>query len=92
LSIGIMAGLVSDKYSLGFVVETEKQVEIHLTEHLVQLPANDASSRAILLQMAIDEQQHGQNAQQQGAKELPECIKYSMRIPAKIMTTLAYYI
>lgn len=92
LSIGIMAGLISDKYSLGFVVETERQVEIHLTGHLNQLPANDASSRAILLQMALDEQQHAQNAKQQGAAELPELIKYAMRIPAKIMTTIAYYI
>ena len=92
LSIGMMAGLISDKYSLGFVVETERQVELHLTNHLTQLPANDEISRTILLQMSTDEQHHAQNAEQLGAKELPELVKYSMRIPSKIMTTLAYYI
>lgn len=92
LAIGVTAGLISDKYSLGFVVETERQVDAHLNEHLTQLPANDEISRVILQQMSIDEQQHGHNATQLGAKELPEFIKYSMHIPAKLMTSLAYYI
>ena len=92
LSIGMMAGLVNDKYSLGFVVETERQVETHLTEHLSQLSVNDNVSRAILEQMCIDEKQHAHNALEQGATELPSPIKFAMRIPAKIMTTVAYYL
>lgn len=91
LAIGITAGLVSDKYSLGFVVETERQVENHLTEHLSQLPAQDKASRAVLLQMREDEIHHGHQAELRGAQELPAPVKWAMKIPAKIMTTLAYY-
>lgn len=91
LAIGITAGLTNDAYSLGFVVETERQVEAHLNEHLQKLPANDVKSRLILEQMRRDEQQHGNNALLQGAQELPAVIKAMMRVPAKIMTTIAYY-
>lgn len=91
LTIGITAGLISDAYSLGFVVETERQVEAHLTEHLQKLPTHDHRSRVILEQMRTDEQHHGTQAMQQGAKELPELIKLIMHFPAKIMTTTAYY-
>ncbi len=92
LAIGVIAGLTNDKYSLGFVVETEKQVEAHLTEHLSELPPEDQQSRAVLEQMRLDEQHHGYQAQMRGATELPTSVKWAMRIPAKIMTTLSYYI
>jgi ubiquinone biosynthesis monooxygenase Coq7 len=91
LAIGVTAGLVNDAYSLGFVVETERQVEAHLASHLQQLPVTDVASQAILEQMRLDEQQHGNNALLQGAQELPDVVKLMMRVPAKIMTSVAYY-
>lgn len=92
LAIGVMAGLTNDKYSLGFVVETERQVEAHLNEHLKELPPEDQKSRLVLEQMRLDEQHHGHQAQMRGATELPTSVKWAMKIPAKIMTTLSYYI
>lgn len=90
--IGVFAGLCTDKYSLGFVAETEHQVEEHLTDHLSRLPASDKISYAILLQMRADENEHGVKAMQHGGVELPELVKQAMRVPAKIMTTISYYI
>lgn len=92
LAIGAMAGLAGDKISLGFLAETEHQVEQHLTQHLQQLPTHDHKSRVVLEQMRIDETQHAKTAEQAGAIELPAPIKFTMRCMSKIMTTVAYWI
>lgn len=89
--LGMIASLAGDRFSLGFVEETEKQVSEHLQSHLDQLPQEDEKTRLILQQMKIDETQHGDNAQASGAHELPSIIKFLMRCHAKVMTTLAYY-
>jgi ubiquinone biosynthesis monooxygenase Coq7 len=91
-AIGVAAGLAGDRINLGFVVETERQVEEHLTGHLSRLPANDARSRAIVAQMRDDEARHGAAAQAAGAAELPAPVKGMMRIAASVMKTLAYRI
>ncbi len=89
--IGFLAGkLGGDKVSLGFVVETEKQVEAHLQSHMAKLPANDSASRAIVSHMKADEIRHAQEAQHAGASELPEPVKQAMRLAAKVMTTVAH--
>jgi len=88
--LGLIAGKVGDRLSLGFVVETEKQVEAHLESHLTKLPANDHASRAIVAQMKDDEARHALNAQQAGAMELPQPVKDLMRAAAKVMTTVAH--
>ena len=91
--IGFLAGkLGGDKVSLGFVVETEKQVEAHLQSHMSKLPANDSASRAIVSHMKADEIRHAQEAQHAGAQELPEPVKQAMRLAAKVMTTVAHRI
>ena len=90
--IGLMAGLAGDKWSLGFVVETERQVEAHLVSHLERLPRGDQSSRAIVAQMATDEAAHAQAARAAGAAELPTPIKTLMTLAAKVMTTTAHRI
>lgn len=92
LVIGVLAGMVGDKWSLGFVEETEKQVSAHLRDHLGKLPIADTKSRAIVEQMKIDEEAHATMAKKLGAEELPELIKTLMKMHAKIMTTLAYWI
>lgn len=89
--LGSMAGALGDKWSLGFVVETEKQVTKHLENHLSQLPLADEKSRRILTQMHQDEAHHATIALENGAQELPMLIKYCMRLMSKIMTTTAYY-
>ena len=89
LSLGALAGLFGDSCSLGFVAETELQVEQHLSEHLQRLPENDHKSRAIVWQMQQDEMKHGEEARHAGARELPEFIKTAMRWVAKLMTTTA---
>jgi 3-demethoxyubiquinol 3-hydroxylase len=91
-AIGAVAAKSGDATSLGFVVETERQVEAHLDSHLERLPADDAKSRAIVLQMRDDEIQHGAAAKNLGAVELPEPVKKIMTGMAKVMTTVAYYI
>ena len=88
--LGSIAGLAGDKISLGFVAETEKQVEHHLDEHLKELPSNDHRSRAIVAQMRADEIAHGQMAIQEGGVELPSAIQAVMKTMAKIMTVTAY--
>lgn len=90
--IGFIAGRVSDAVSLGFVVETERQVEQHLEGHLDRLPATDTRSRTIVQQMKEDESRHAASAEQAGAAELPQPVKWAMRAAAKVMTTTAYYI
>ncbi len=90
--IGSVAGLVGDRWSLGFVVETERQVEAHLASHLQELPPEDLKSRAIVTQMKIDEAKHAKIASESGAVELPSWIKTLMRFKAKVMTTTAYWL
>jgi len=91
-AIGAVAGLAGDKWSLGFVVETERQVVTHLQEHLERLPAQDHKSRAILQQMKEDEAQHATTALNAGGSELPEPVKQLMRLTSKLMTATAYYV
>jgi ubiquinone biosynthesis monooxygenase Coq7 len=88
--LGLLAGRLGDRVSLGFVVETEKQVEAHLQSHLARLPANDHASRAIVAQMKDDEARHALDAQQLGALELPQAVKRAMRAAAQVMTTVAH--
>ena len=90
--MGAAAGLISDKISLGFLAETEQQVEQHLTSHLEALPLHDQKSRAIVIQMRADEIAHGQMARTHGAAELPIWTKTIMRYQAKLMTTTAYWL
>lgn len=92
LVIGGSAGLLGDGWNLGFVVETERQVEAHLDGHLAQLPAHDAASRAIVQQMKADEIAHAEAAQASGARALPQGVKVAMKLSAKVMTSLAYYV
>ena len=89
---GVLAGIAGDKWSLGFVVETEYQVMRHLDEHLQQLPAEDDRGRAILEQMKVDELHHATVALESGAVELPGSVKKLMTLQSKVMTTLAYWI
>ncbi len=90
--IGLVAGRLGNAVSLGFVVETERQVEAHLQGHLDRLPAGDTASRAIVVQMAADEAAHAVDAQKAGAAELPGPVKELMRGAAKVMTTTAHYV
>ncbi len=90
-AIGYAAGkLGGDQVSLGFVVETERQVEAHLQSHMDKLPAADSASRAIVAQMKADEIAHAQMAQKAGAVELPGPVKALMQTAAKLMTTVAH--
>lgn len=89
-ALGALSGALGDRWSLGIVEETERQVSEHLTRHLSRLPESDARSRAIVLQMRDEEEAHGENARAAGAAELPDSIKNMMRLTAKIMTTTAY--
>ena len=92
-AIGYGAGkLGGDKLSLGFVVETENQVEAHLASHMQHLPANDLASKAIVAQMKVDEMAHARMAQKAGATELPEPIKRLMGAAAKVMTSVAHHV
>ena len=91
-AIGALAGMVGDKWSLGFVVETEKQVEGHLDEHLEQVPPQDQRTRAILEQMKQDEIEHGEKALNHGGVRLPAPIRTLMKLTAKVMTTAVYRI
>ena len=88
--IGAAAGLAGDRWSLGFVAETERQVERHLDEHLAQVPAEDARTQAVLEQMRADEIGHATKAVEAGAAALPAPIRDAMRLTAKIMTTAVY--
>lgn len=89
-AIGTLAGLAGDRWSLGFVEETEIQVSDHLDGHLEKLPPNDDCSRAILQQMRSDEAEHAEKARAAGAESLPTPVKFLMRQVAKVMTTLSY--
>ncbi len=89
-AIGLAAGRLGDATSLGFVVETERQVEQHLAGHLGRLPASDLRSRAIVAQMQEDERRHADEAFAAGAQPLPGPVRALMRLAAKLMTTTAY--
>lgn len=90
LSLGLVAGALGDRWSLGFLAETERQVEAHLNSHLRSLPDDDRRSRAIVDQMRLDEIQHAETAVRHGAAELPPPAKVAMKVMAKVMTGVAY--
>ena len=90
--LGLLAGRMGDATSLGFVVETERQVGDHLQSHLARLPEQDHASRAIVAQMRDDEIGHANAAQAAGARELPAPVKSLMRAAAKVMTTIAHHV
>jgi 3-demethoxyubiquinol 3-hydroxylase len=92
VAIGALAGLAGDGPSLGFMAETERQVEGHLAGHLDRLPPDDVRSRTIVQQMQADEINHGRAAIAAGASELPAPVPYLMRLAARIMTATAYWI
>jgi 3-demethoxyubiquinol 3-hydroxylase len=89
-AIGVLAGLRGDGWNLGFVVETERQVEAHIAEHLQALPAADGRSRAILATMQADEARHADQAQARGARALPPPVPTLMAAASKLMKTVAY--
>lgn len=89
LAMGTLAGILGDKWSLGFLQETETQVEKHLDDHLDQLPESDHASRAIVAQMKIDEAQHAEMAKENGAAELPRAAKWVMSRTADVMKVVA---
>ncbi|ASU37659.1 demethoxyubiquinone hydroxylase family protein [Herbaspirillum sp. meg3] len=90
--LGTIAARVGDARNLGFVAETERQVELHLISHLEKLPPQDAKSRAIVDQMRKDEVEHGEAAKALGAAEMPAPIRGVMKMMSKVMTTVAYRI
>ena len=92
LAIGILAGKFGDRWNLGFLAETERQVEHHLQEHLGLLPPQDQRSREVVLQMQQDEIAHAESAIEAGAAELPMPVKQAMKFSAKLMTNTAYYL
>ncbi|MBT8091557.1 MAG: 2-polyprenyl-3-methyl-6-methoxy-1,4-benzoquinone monooxygenase [Gammaproteobacteria bacterium] len=91
-AIGAASGILGDKWSLGFIAETERQVCNHLDSHLQGLPPEDTRSRAIVTQMRDEERRHGEDAVTAGAAELPGPVKQLMRATAKIMTRTAYWV
>jgi len=91
-TIGALAGMAGDRWSLGFVAETERQVETHLDGHLRKIAAKDLRSRAIIEQMKEDEIRHGLKAVEAGAVDLPWPARQMMRAASKVMTTTAYYV
>ena len=92
LAIGAAAGLAGDRWSLGFVAETEHQVVEHLDDHLSRLPEGDRRSRALLQRMQADEQQHATRARAAGGAPLPPAVRGAMRVASKLMTRTAYRI
>ena len=92
LVIGAVAGLLGDKWGLGFLAETERQVGAHLQSHLMKLPDQDIKSRAVVQQMYLDETQHAEMAMELGATELPFPVKIAMQFTGKLMTRTAYWV
>lgn len=90
--IGFTAGIAGDRWSLGFLAETEQQVSEHLEKHLALLPSQDKKTKVILTQMEEDERQHAQVAYNEGAAPLPFFIKFIMQGTSKIMTSISYYV
>ena len=91
-ALGVTAGLIGDRWSLGFVAETENQVVRHLNSHLKELPLNDTQSRAIVSQMREDESKHATTALAAGGSDLPSPIKFAMTAMSKVMTSIAYWV
>ena len=91
-ALGVVSGAAGDKWSMGFLEETEAQVERHLDGHLQRLPADDHRSRAVLEQMREDERRHGATGHALGAKDLPLPVKAAMRLASRVMTRTAYWI
>jgi ubiquinone biosynthesis monooxygenase Coq7 len=89
-TIGTIAGALGDRWNLGFLAETERQVEEHLSGHLERLPANDERTRAVVAAMRADEARHRDTALQLGAAELPRPIRLAMRLASGLMTRIAY--
>lgn len=89
-ALGLLAGRLGDRWNLGFLAETERQVEAHLGGHLGELPAEDRKSREIVAQMKIDEARHADTAISLGAHELPAPVKAAMKLMSRVMTTAAY--
>lgn len=92
LALGLVAGRLGDKWNLGFLAETERQVEAHLNDHLDRLPEADQKSRAVLLQMRTDEISHAATAVRLGAAELPPPLPWAMKAASRLMTRTAYYL
>lgn len=92
LALGVFAGKCGDRWNLGFLAETERQVGAHLQDHLGRLPIADQRSRAVLEQMATDEAEHAATAIRLGAAELPAPVKGAMRLSSRLMTSTAYYV
>lgn len=92
LSMGLIAGKLGDKWNLGFLAETERQVEAHLDRHLQELPEQDVRSREIVDQMRVDEIRHADTAVRLGAADLPVPLKAAMKFAARVMTETAYRI
>ncbi len=92
LALGAFAGLLGDKWNLGFLSETERQVGGHLQSHLSSLPPQDAKSRAVVQQMYVDETRHSEMAREMGGAELPEPIKQLMQASSKVMTKTVYWV
>ena len=92
LCIGAAAAILGDGVSLGFVTETERQVEGHLAAHLAQLPTVDQRSRCILETMQLDEVRHAQTARTAGAAELPSAVRLAMKLTSKLMTRTAFWL
>jgi ubiquinone biosynthesis monooxygenase Coq7 len=91
-AIGAIAGMLGDKWNLGFLAETERQVEVHLAGHLQRLPQHDVKSRAIVAQMQVDEAGHATTAMSYGGAELPMPVKLAMQLGSKVMTRTAYWV
>jgi ubiquinone biosynthesis monooxygenase Coq7 len=91
-ALGIASGLAGDRWSMGFLAETECQVERHLEGHLQRLPREDERSRAVVEQMREDESRHGESGRALGAAELPLAVKAVMRLASRVMTRTAYYV
>lgn len=92
LALGVIAGGLGDRWNLGFLAETERQVEGHLEDHLSRLPKQDRRSWEILEQMKIDEIRHADMAIRHGAAELPGVVKRAMKLSSRVMTTASYYV
>ncbi len=92
LALGAFAGLLGDKWNLGFLAETERQVGAHLQSHLARLPQQDEKSRAVVLQMYVDETRHSEMAVELGGAELPPPVKLAMKLSSKVMTQTAYWV
>jgi ubiquinone biosynthesis monooxygenase Coq7 len=91
-TLGAVAGILGDKWNLGFLAETERQVEAHLEGHLGRLPAQDEKSRAIVAEMKNDEARHASTAIQHGAAELPAPVKLAMKMGSQVMTRTTFWI